>query len=401
MKLQHLPKSLLLLLMLVLAAPLVAQQQLIKFDSETKDFGTVKEEDGNPTHDYIFTNISTKPIKLVSVKASCGCTTPQWTQDVVEPGKTGTIKASYNVRPGEFNKTITVRATYVDNVNDAGEPKDPNLADTKILRIQGNVTPRPKTIADYYPFSEGSLRYTTNHVAFGNTTPTETKTQTMKIYNESDKPVVVNRVQAPAHVKLSLTDGTSLKPKDSVEVTITYDGSKVNDWDFVHDNITLMTDDTDRAEKRLYVSAKIQEDFSKMTSADSLAAPRAEFNTLSWDFGNIKATESVSYDFVVKNIGKKELLIRKVKASCGCTATNPDKTNLAPGESTNIKVTFNPAGKSGQQQKSVTVVTNDPFQSSVNLMIKSNIQTEEGKPAATPAAPAHDHSGHDHSGHKH
>jgi archaellum component FlaF (FlaF/FlaG flagellin family) len=223
----------------------------------------------------------------------------------------------------------------------------------------------------------------------------------MKIYNESDKPVVVNRVQAPAHVKLSLTDGTSLKPKDSVEVTITYDGSKVNDWDFVHDNITLMTDDTDRAEKRLYVSAKIQEDFSKMTSADSLAAPRAEFNTLSWDFGNIKATESVSYDFVVKNIGKKELLIRKVKASCGCTATNPDKTNLAPGESTNIKVTFNPAGKSGQQQKSVTVVTNDPFQSSVNLMIKSNIQTEEGKPAATPAAPAHDHSGHDHSGHNH
>ena len=84
----------------------------------------------------------------------------------------------------------------------------------------------------------------------------------------------------------------------------------------------------------------------------------------------------VDHNFVVKNIGKSNLIIRKVKASCGCTATNPEKTVLAPGESTNIKTTFNSKGKSGRQNKSVTVVTNDPKSTSTMLRLTGNVTVE-------------------------
>jgi uncharacterized cupredoxin-like copper-binding protein len=371
---------------------LFAQNNLIKFNNETHDFGNLKEEGGNPEHEFEFTNTSTKPVQLVYVKASCGCTTPTWTKEVVAPGAKGSIKASYNVKPGAFNKTISVRATTADNVDKEGNAVDNNLVDTKVLTIKGDIAARPKGIADFYPFEDGSLRYTTNHVAFGTTQPGKQKTQSMKIYNQGEKDVTLQTITLPTHIRLSIANGTVVKAKDSVQVTVTYDASKINDWDFIHDNVTIETNDSDRPQKRLYVSAKIEEDFSAMTEAQKANAAHIRFAEESHDFGKIGATTPVTHKFAFTNTGKSELLIRKVKASCGCTAPTPTKTTLAPGESSEIVVTFNPSGKSGEQQKSITVVTNDPDKSVINLVIKSNIEKEG-------AESEEGHSNHD--GHSH
>ena len=45
------------------------------------------------------------------MKASCGCTTPRWTQDEIAPGGAGEVQAAYSTRgrPGPFHKTITVQ----------------------------------------------------------------------------------------------------------------------------------------------------------------------------------------------------------------------------------------------------------------------------------------------------
>ena len=68
--------------------------------------------------------------------------------------------------------------------------------------------------------------------------------------------------------------------------------------------------------------------------------------------------ESVSTEFILKNIGEAPLLIRSAKGSCGCTVPEWPREAVAVGESAAIKVTFNSAGKSGKQNKRVTLVTN-------------------------------------------
>lgn len=80
-----------------------------KFNETTHDFGKVNQN--NPvTCVFEFTNSGTETISLESVQASCGCTTPDWTKDLVEVGKTGKISATYNsANPGSFTKTITVK----------------------------------------------------------------------------------------------------------------------------------------------------------------------------------------------------------------------------------------------------------------------------------------------------
>ena len=98
--------------------------------------------------------------------------------------------------------------------------------------------------------------------------------------------------------------------------------------------------------------------FTYLTCAQVIG-PKASSQQMEYDFGNIEQGKIATHNFVLVNNGGDSLKIYDVHASCGCTAANPDKTFLAPGESTNIKVEFNSAGKVGKQEKYVYVKTND------------------------------------------
>jgi hypothetical protein len=43
---------------------------------------------------------------ISNVKPSCGCTTPEFSQDPIMPGKSAKIKVGYNTANGGFNKMI-------------------------------------------------------------------------------------------------------------------------------------------------------------------------------------------------------------------------------------------------------------------------------------------------------
>ena len=86
--------------------------------------------------------------------------------------------------------------------------------------------------------------------------------------------------------------------------------------------------------------------------------PKIQMDEESYDFGDIIQGESVTHDFIIKNIGNDKLLINSAKGSCGCTVPVWPKEPILEGEESTIKVTFNSAGKKGRQNKTVTLVTN-------------------------------------------
>lgn len=111
---------------------------------------------------------------------------------------------------------------------------------------------------------------------------------------------------------------------------------------------------------------------SSLTLAQ-LFQPRLLVQPALHDFGNIKQGELVSHTFIVTNGGSDLLKITNVTATCGCTAAKPEKNELIPGESTNINVTFNSAGRQGKQNKTVKIFTNDPENPEVSLTITGNV----------------------------
>lgn len=88
-----------------------AQKKAVISAEETSfDFGTIKEANGNVSHTFKIKNTGESPLVLTRVIASCGCTTPEWTKEPIEPGTTGDVTITYNPknRPGPFVKTISV-----------------------------------------------------------------------------------------------------------------------------------------------------------------------------------------------------------------------------------------------------------------------------------------------------
>jgi len=94
------------------------------------------------------------------------------------------------------------------------------------------------------------------------------------------------------------------------------------------------------------------------------------------DFGKIPTDHKVSCRYAVTNTGKAYLNITRVEASCGCTYTMLGKWSLAPGESTEVEATFNPAGFRGPVRKSLQVTSNDPANPKVTLTFEADVIQE-------------------------
>tara|TARA_R110001583_G_scaffold109799_3_gene258638 strand:- start:610 stop:1062 length:453 start_codon:yes stop_codon:yes gene_type:complete len=89
-----------------------------------------------------------------------------------------------------------------------------------------------------------------------------------------------------------------------------------------------------------------------------LGAAIIEFDKTEFDFGEVTEGELVEGSFTITNKGKVDLIITSAKATCGCTVPEWPKEAIKPGESGEIKFTFNSSGRVGKQSKSITLQTN-------------------------------------------
>jgi hypothetical protein len=106
----------------------IAQDKIddrIVFEKVAHAFGKVPK--GKPVSvQFTFKNPSTKALIIEDATAECGCTKPEFPQQPVAPGKTASIKVTYDAKePGSFTKKVTVRLV--------------NVAEPKVLTITGEV----------------------------------------------------------------------------------------------------------------------------------------------------------------------------------------------------------------------------------------------------------------------
>jgi len=107
---------------------------------------------------------------------------------------------------------------------------------------------------------------------------------------------------------------------------------------------------------------------------------RLDASTLVWEKNKI-STEviegqqtEVKASFPFKNTGDHPVTITGARPSCGCTTAALTKSTYAPGESGEIAVVFHPAERTGLQEKTITVTTNEPNQPPTNLLFEINIK---------------------------
>lgn len=109
---------------------------------------------------------------------------------------------------------------------------------------------------------------------------------------------------------------------------------------------------------------------------NSSATPVISVDKIDADAGAVYENEktSVQHTFIVKNKGNSPLKIRKVKASCGCTAVGFDSLIL-PGKEGKVTQEINLHGiRPGNFRKHITVFSNSPKDSILSLSLSGTIK---------------------------
>lgn len=106
------------------------------------------------------------------------------------------------------------------------------------------------------------------------------------------------------------------------------------------------------------------------------ATGRIELSDEAFDFGTVPNTGPVSHTFQVHNAGDGPLAIEGLSTSCGCTTAEIESRRLAPGEVTNLTVTYDPLahdGALGQFMRLVYVRSDDPETPEASLTIRVTV----------------------------
>ena len=230
------------LLVLALLATSASAQGRLTFEAETLDLGRIAEADGPAERTFRFTNAGDQPLRLTSVEASCGCTTPSWTEGAVAPGGAGEIRVAYDPagRPGDFEKAVFVQA-------EGAEPR------AVTLRIEGVV--RPALADDGERIGSLAFNHTT---ADAGVAPLGEPLQTaFQFANAGAAPVRIERVEAPAGVEVASPSRPVFPDGLGGLFVNVADPATLAEADAVAFDLVLHTTDADEPVKRVRVVGRV------------------------------------------------------------------------------------------------------------------------------------------------
>ncbi len=110
----------------------------------------------------------------------------------------------------------------------------------------------------------------------------------------------------------------------------------------------------------------------KLTAQELGAA--ISFKEEKFDFGTVKEEDGpINHVFEFTNIGGTPLIINNVQASCGCTTPDWSKQPVSPGDKGFVKATYNPSGRGGTFNKTITVTSNSTIRPTMVLTITGTV----------------------------
>ena len=337
------------LFMALTAVAMMAQQPVITFEKTEHDFGKINEADGRVSTVFEFKNEGMVPLILSNVRASCGCTTPTWTKEPIEPGKTGTITVTYNPngRPGRFQKTVTITS----NASEA----------TKRVYIKGEVIPKAAKPANKYTISVGALSMKSKTLDLGTIKKGESKSGDLEYANLTKEDhhveLATNAADAFLISQVTLAD---VKADQTGKFVFAIDSKNPKLYGPQEAYAFVVIDgkkEIDEAHK-LTIKANVVEDFSGLTVEQKQQAPIIEVPA-EYNAGKVVKGKNLKFYFPIKNIGANPLEIRRVYAADKALNVKQPKA-VKSGKKSNVSVEINTKNMTpGAYGREVVVITND------------------------------------------
>jgi hypothetical protein len=125
----------------------------------------------------------------------------------------------------------------------------------------------------------------------------------------------------------------------------------------------------------ILVFSNIQNNPSSATQNNTGPQPRILVSEEKWDFGKVIQGEKPTHIFIVKNEGEGDLVIDSLKGSCACIEASISATLIKPGESAELKVSYDTTDYVGKDEKHLHIYSNDPQvpDKRINLYVETEV----------------------------
>jgi hypothetical protein len=350
-------KSTLICVTMFLALNIMGQKKNIAFNEMVHNFGTIEMAEGEVTTRFEFTNNGEIPLYITSVRPACGCTSSKFSHDSVFFEDKGFVEATFNPRgrTGPFDKVIDVNT---------------NLG-LFILHIKGNVSTEKQ---EKEGLSYGILSLNKLKINMGKQFHDAVYLDTIIVYNHTKYPHYIRRIQLPSsHVEVNRASDT-IPANSSMKLFVKIKVDGIGGFGKGVAAMHLYTSDLKQPRKTIFIDYEKVERFPKHTRKYLKNAPKMVVDAMVQDFGEIKRGGQGQRNIKITNEGKDTLIIRRLKVSCSCVNAVPDKMEILPGETIEIKTYYDTVLRNkGEQKKYLTIITNDPLKSVVTIKLQVNI----------------------------
>lgn len=333
----------------------------VSWDKTVHDFGDVSVTDGPLTCTFTLTNDGSEPIAIFEVVSSCGCTDVKWTRESIQPGKTGSISATYKNEDGPmpFDKTLTV---YISGI------KRP-----VILRLRGVVHEKKKSLSQLYGAQKlGDFGLKTRSFKAGTLKQGLSVSETAIVANLGKKPLDVSFADASAQLSMSVkpnpipSGGTA-----TLSYTVQADPSLYGRNEYRATPVL----NGQKASAPLTVLVWTQENFAALTSEERSTAAVPYFDNSTVSFGPVKAGEKLDVEFRCTNKGKRALHFFKADLEGSALSLAAPLTDIDANEKGSVRFTLDTSLlEKGENVIMISLTTNSPLRPLVNLFVAGEVR---------------------------
>ena len=332
------------------AAGVSAQQQL-SFEPAVWDFGSIEETDGPVSHTFTGRNTTDRPLVILDVTTTCGCTVPSFSRKPVLPGAETQITATYDPadRPGSFNRELWVYSSERKRI--------------ATLTIRGSVIPRKKSVEELYPVDAGNgLRLTSTLCTFTYIHPGVFAQSAISCINTSDQPLDIELRPDPS-IRSGLLQTKCPKRLEAGapgQINFSYlIPAEAPRYGTLRDAQELFVNGKSRG--ITLVTHGIGTD--NPASLPKGQEPRSEVSTNVLKYGTVNHGAPIqTITFTLSNTGPGELIVRAVECGKAISTSLEAGTTIPAGGSREVEVLFDPHGGGyGARSSFLLLITNDPL----------------------------------------
>ncbi len=315
------------------SAPAIAVQQT------SVDFGTI--EAGQTGEQKItITNTGTADLEITGIESNVSGLTFDTTTFTLEPNGSQTVTVTLpDATEGTFSGNITISSN------------DPNSA-TQTLSVSIIVQPPPVPAI--------SVQQTA--IDFGTVAFAQQVQQKITITNTGTADLEITGIEGKGDVSGLTFDTTTftVEPGGSRTVTVTFPSSTEGTFS---GNITISSNDPDRATQTLSVSVTVQPPPVPAISVQQTAV----------DFGTVAFAQPVQQTITITNTGTASLMITGIQSNVAGLTFEPSTFTVESGGSQTVTVRF-PSSTEGTFSGLITISSNDPERATQTLSVSVTVQ---------------------------